>query len=128
MATGCATFLNDDTQPVAFDSEPTGASVAVDGVRQGTTPCVIPVPRKGFDKIVTFEKAGYKTTNFKLKNGLNAAVAGNIIFGGFIGLGVDAISGRGGSYQKSVKVILESGTGVIETDSKGSAKKISSSQ
>lgn len=110
--TGCATFLNDDTQPVAFDSDPAGAYVYVDGTRMGVTPCVIDVPRKGWDKQIMYEKTGYVTELFTLKNSLNAAVAGNLIFGGIIGGVVDGISGRGGGYQDSVKVVLTQGGGV----------------
>lgn len=106
---GCATFLNDDHDMVAFSSEPDGATVLIDGVAMGKTPCTLPVPRKGFDKAVEFKRPGYKTVSYELKNGLNLAVAGNIIFGGVIGLGVDAISGRGGEYQPSVHVLMEPG-------------------
>ena len=99
--TGCATFLNDDNQMVAFNTTPDGARVAIDGIAMGDTPIVLPVPRKGGDKLITFTKSGYKTVNYELKNTLNMALAGNIILGGGIGLIVDAISGRGGGYQKT---------------------------
>ena len=112
MLTGCATILNDPEQPVAFDTDPPGAFVSVDGVRMGTTPCVIPVPRKGGDKIISFEKSGYKTEMMNMRNTLDAALVGNILLGGFVGLAIDGVSGRGGGYQKSLRIILEPGSGV----------------
>ena len=111
MLTGCATILNDPEQPVAFDTDPPGAFVSVDGVRMGTTPCVIPVPRKGGDKIISFEMSGYKTEMMNMRNTLDAALAGNILLGGFVGLAIDGVSGRGGGYQKSLKIILGPGSG-----------------
>ncbi len=112
VLTGCATILNDPEQPVAFDTEPPGAYVSIDGVRMGTTPCVVPVARKGGDKLVTFELAGYKTEIINMRNTLDAALAGNILIGGFVGLAIDGVSGRGGGYQKSLKIILEPGSGI----------------
>lgn len=112
LLTGCATLLNDPEQPVAFDTDPPGAFVSVDGIRMGTTPCVIPVPRKGGDKIISFEKPGYKTEMMNMRNTLDAALAGNLLFGGFIGLAIDGVSGRGGGYQKSLRIVLEPGSGV----------------
>jgi FKBP-type peptidyl-prolyl cis-trans isomerase len=103
---GCATILNDATQPVAFSSEPQGAIVTVNGAAMGRTPCTLPIARKGWDKEILFTLDGHKPLNFKLKNSLDGAVAGNIIAGGVIGGIVDGISGRGGGYQESVQVVL----------------------
>jgi len=113
---GCATLLNGPDQMVAFSSDPDGATVIVDGIPMGKTPCTLPIPRKGGDKLVTFELAGHKHVQYTLKNTLSGALAGNILLGGFIGLGVDAISGRGGGYQRSVSVVLESGFGTYVYD------------
>lgn len=115
---GCATILNGDHQPVSFSSEPENATVKVDGVAMGKTPCVIPVARKGGDKFIEFELNGFKTVIVELDNHIAAAGFGNIIFGGIIGVGIDAASGRAGSYQKSLHVVLESGAGTITLDPK----------
>ena len=117
LLTGCATFLNDDHQMVAFSSEPDGATVKVDGVAMGKTPSAIPVPRKGGDKVVSFELDGYKTLMLELDNNIHAAGFGNLLLGGIIGIGVDAISGRAGSYQNTVHVMLERGSGTVSIDS-----------
>lgn len=116
MCNGCATIINSDDQNVAFTTEPDGATVAIDGVGMGKTPCVIPVPRKGGDKQIMVTRQGYKTVLFTMRNTLDGALAGNILFGGFIGLGIDAISGKGGGYQNAVKLVLEPGEGTITVD------------
>ena len=115
---GCATILNGDHQPVAFSSEPENATVKIDGVAMGKTPCVIPVARKGGDKLVQLELAGHKTVMLELDNQIAAAGFGNILFGGIIGVGIDAASGRAGSYQKSLHIVFEPGAGTINTSSK----------
>lgn len=116
LLSGCATILNDSTQPVAFSSDPQGAVVKVDGVAMGRTPTTIPVPRKGWDKQLQFELDGYKTAQMTLKNTLSGAAAGNLILGGLVGGVVDGISGRGGGYQGSVHIVLEPGSGFVTVE------------
>jgi len=116
--TGCATLLNDDHKMVSFSSEPESATVKIEGIAMGRTPCVIPVARKGGDKLVTFELNSYKTLIVKLDNKIGGEGFGNIIFGGIIGIGIDAATGRAGTYQDSLHVILEPGSGTISIDSK----------
>lgn len=123
LVSGCATILNSPNQMVAFTTEPEGATVSIDGVAMGKTPCVLPVARKGWDKTVSFAKPGYKTVHYKLYNTLNGALLGNLLIGGGIGLAIDAISGRGGGYEDSVSVLLAEGEGVIVIDPKEEAKK-----
>jgi hypothetical protein len=107
---GCATILNSDTQPVTFNTTPDGATVKVDGVAYGKTPTTVQVPRKGFDKQVEITLPGYKTEIFTLENNpVNGATLLNVLW--FPGAIVDGISGRGGSYQSSVSIVLEQGTG-----------------
>lgn len=123
VVSGCATILNGPNQMIAFNTDPDGATVAVDGVAMGKTPCVLPVARKGWDKTISFKKLGYKTIHYKLRNTLHGALLGNILLGGVIGLTVDAVSGRGGGYEASVSVILTEGEGSIAIDPKEEAKK-----
>jgi hypothetical protein len=90
--TGCATVVKGTTQVVPVSSDPTGAQVSVDGVARGTTPTALTLSRKS-DHLLTFEKEGYESASVQLTRSLSAAVAGNIIAGGLVGWGVDAVSG-----------------------------------
>src|SRR5690606_27890971 len=110
LGSGCSTILNDDTQPVTFDSDPPGALVNIDGVNYGRTPCTIPVQRKGWDKQVMISLDGYKTEIFTLENTLSGNTFLNVIW--WPGAVVDGISGRAGKYQEAVRVVLEPGEGV----------------
>ena len=111
---GCATIRNEKFKEVEFTSDPSGASVVVEDEVMGVTPIVVEVARKGRDKVVEIMLDGYKT----IRLNLDRTVEGKTIFGGLIGMSVDAISGKAGTYSDSVHVVLEEGDGVIEVDSK----------
>lgn len=93
----CATITRGTTQEVVVESTPPGAAVrTTTGFTCEATPCTFKMPRKeGFD--VTVSKDGYKpatvTVESKMSGGGAAGMAGNVIAGGIIGMGVDATSG-----------------------------------
>lgn len=90
--TGCATIVKGTTQEIPVASEPTGARVSVDGTSAGTTPTTVTLSRKS-NHMVTIEKDGYQSESVAITKSMGAAVAGNIIAGGLVGWGVDAVSG-----------------------------------
>lgn len=93
----CATVTRGTTQQVTVKSTPPGAAVkTTTGFTCAATPCTFKMPRKeGFD--VTISKDGFKpvtvTVESKMSGGGAAGMAGNVIAGGIIGMGVDATSG-----------------------------------
>jgi hypothetical protein len=90
--TACATIINGTSQSVSISSQPSGAQVFVDGVPMGATPVSPDLKRK--DKhTVRIELEGYEPFEMRLNRGTSGWIAGNIIFGGLIGLAVDAITG-----------------------------------
>ena len=89
---GCATIVKGTTQEVPVSSEPTGARVSVDGSAAGTTPTTVTLSRKS-NHMVTIEKEGFQSESVAITKSMGAAVAGNIIAGGLVGWGVDAVSG-----------------------------------
>ena len=92
VLTGCATIVKGTTQAIPVASEPTGARVSVDGTSAGTTPTTVTLSRKS-NHMVTIEKDGYQSESVAITKSMGAAVAGNIIAGGLVGWGVDAVSG-----------------------------------
>jgi len=90
--TGCATIVKGTTQEIPVSSDPTGARVSVDGATAGTTPTTVTLSRKS-NHMVTIEKEGFQSESVAITKSMSAAVAGNIIAGGFVGWGVDAVSG-----------------------------------
>jgi hypothetical protein len=89
---GCATIVHGTHQDIACSTSPSGATVrSADGFKC-TTPCTVTLTRKK-DNTLTIEKEGYETSTVAIRSVLSGAVAGNIIAGGLIGWGVDAVSG-----------------------------------
>ena len=88
----CASIIHGTRQDVGISSSPSAAQVTVDGLQTGTTPVVAHLTRKD-NHIVRIELAGYKPYETTLTRKVSGWVWGNIVFGGLIGLAVDAISG-----------------------------------
>ena len=109
LLAGCATIMQGTTQAVGISSNPTGATVTVDNIQNGKTPVVANLKRKD-NHIVKIEMAGYQPFEATLTRQTSGWVWGNIVFGGLIGLAVDAISG--GMYKltpEQIQAELKSG-------------------
>lgn len=109
---GCATIMHGKTQSVGVSSVPEGASVTVDNQNLGITPLFIELKRKD-QHVVSISLDGYHTARLTLQRKASGWIWGNIIFGGLIGLAVDAITG--GLYklepaQLSATLVKESST------------------
>lgn len=79
----------------------TGASCKLEndkGVYYVTTPGTVTVRRSYKDMNVKCEKAEHPVGLATIKSSTKAMMAGNILFGGFIGAGVDAASGAAYDY------------------------------
>jgi hypothetical protein len=88
----CGTIIHGTTQNVGLSSTPTGARVFVDNKELGVTPIVAQLSRKD-NHIVRFQLDGYAPFEATVTRQTSGWVWGNIVFGGLIGLAVDAISG-----------------------------------
>jgi hypothetical protein len=102
LSAGCATVIKGTKQDIPIGSDPSGARVTIDGKPAGTTPMTASLPRKR-SHMVTVERDGYEVENTIITNSVGGAVAGNIIVGGLIGWGTDAISG--GQYNLHPSVV-----------------------
>ena len=103
ILTSCATIIHGTSQTVAISSNPTNAKVFVDGQETGITPVNVDLKRKD-SHTVRIELDGYSPYEINLNRKVDAWIAGNIVFGGIIGLAVDAISG--GMYKLSPEEIM----------------------
>lgn len=88
----CATIIHGSSQEVSINSQPTGAKVTIDGQPAGNTPVVSHLRRKDPHKI-TINMDGYQPFELATTRSVSGWVWGNIVFGGLIGLAVDAITG-----------------------------------
>lgn len=93
---GCATITRGTTQAWTVQTEPSGARVSLSTGQECTTPCTLKLKRK-HPFTVTIEKEGYidvvTEVVSQVSGGGAAGMAGNVIIGGLIGIGVDAASG-----------------------------------
>lgn len=92
LLTGCATIMNGTTQSVSISSNPSNAGVWIDNQFVGQSPMIVMLTRKD-NHFVRIELEGYQPYQITFNRELSGWVFGNIVFGGFIGLAVDAISG-----------------------------------
>jgi hypothetical protein len=108
IVTACGTIIHGTRQDVGISSTPTGAQVVVDNMPVGQTPVVAKLTRKD-NHVVRITMPGYQTFETNVTRSVSGWVWGNIVFGGLIGLAVDAISG--GLY----KLRPEQVTGTLAT-------------
>ncbi len=96
MIGGCATITRGTTSNVGFDSQPSGTEVRLSNGLACVTPCSLAVKRNE-EFVATFTRAGYVSQQVEVKTQVAgegaAGFAGNIIAGGIIGMGVDAVTG-----------------------------------
>ncbi len=88
----CATIMHGTSQDIGIMSKPTGATVIIDNKVQGSTPLVASLSRKS-SHIVRINLEGYESFETTITRSTSGWVWGNIVFGGLIGLAVDAITG-----------------------------------
>ncbi len=98
MLMGCATIMHGSSQTVGISSSPSGARVTINGEYRGETPLRVDLARKQ-DYIIKVEKEGFEPASSTITSKVSGMTFGNIIFGGLIGLAVDA--GSGGMYKLS---------------------------
>ncbi|WP_165852270.1 PEGA domain-containing protein [Chryseobacterium pennae] len=106
--TSCATIFTGTNDKISFNSTPEGATVFHKGVEKCVTPCTVNIPRSLSKQTVTFEKEGFNHQEVKLDKNFNAVTLLNILFGGAIGVGIDAATGSLTKYStKKYEVELE---------------------
>lgn len=108
---GCASITRGTKEVIVVNSTPQDAKVQLSTGQVLQTPASFEVSRRD-TIVVTISKPGYKTRNVTLASevgsGGAAGMAGNVLFGGIIGAGVDA--GTGAMYEHKpnpLMVILE---------------------
>jgi hypothetical protein len=96
LLSACATITRGTNQDFMVESTPSQADVKLSTGQTCVTPCTLRLKRKSQFK-VTISKDGYQTQEADVhgvvKGGGAAGMAGNVIFGGLIGAGVDASNG-----------------------------------
>ena len=110
---GCATITSGTDQSIQVDSTPGKAQVRLNGATFGTTPTRLTLARKNRTATVELQLAGFETHKIELERKVNGWVWGNIIFGGLIGLAVDATTGAMYTYK------MPKDAGIVEIPASG---------
>lgn len=105
----CASLTTDSTQAVSVNSEPPGANCRVTGsngfVTSLTTPGTVTATKGNGDLSIACTK-GSLAGSGTLPEEVAGMVLGNILFGGIIGVGIDAATGKMWKYPPAVTVGL----------------------
>ena len=92
VAQGCSTIIKGSKQSVIISSNPSEANVYVNGIHLGKTPAMARLMRKN-TQLIKIELEGYSPYLTILESRFNGWIFGNIIFGGLVGIIVDAATG-----------------------------------
>jgi hypothetical protein len=111
LSGGCATVTRGTDSTVGFDSRPSQAEVRTSNGLGCVTPCSLVVKRNE-EFVATFSKPGYRSQQVEVKTQLAGAgaagLAGNILIGGLVGIGVDAVTGAANEHTPNpASVVLE---------------------
>ena len=109
--TSCATITRGVHDKLSVTSDPSGAEVRLSTGERGVTPVKFVKERKTDPFSVTVSKPGYAPQTVKVESKFGGtgggAMAGNLLLGGAIGMGVDAGTGAYKSlYPNPVSVKL----------------------
>lgn len=102
LTMGCASMMQGSTESAGISSNPDGATVFVNGEIKGETPVILDLKRKS-DYRIELKKEGYQDASASITHNVSGWVWGNVLFGGLIGLAVDACAG--GMYKLSTDTI-----------------------
>ena len=111
LLAACATITKGTTQVVAVNTPGvTGASCTLTSPAIGSltivTPDTISLPKASDNIAVRCSKECYQDGAGVISSNLEGMAAGNIILGGVIGLGVDAVSGAMNKYTPEIQVAM----------------------
>ena len=110
--TGCASIVSGVSQPISVETKLDGASVAGVNCKLSsnkgtwfvTSPGSLTVHRGFQDMLVECSKPGMTPSSDNIASNVRALYFGNILFGGVIGLAVDAGDGAGFDYPDLISI------------------------
>jgi hypothetical protein len=128
LLSSCATITRGVHEKLSVTSDPPGANVSLSTGEKGITPTKFVKTRRTEPFTVTVSKPGYVSQTVRVESKFGgtggAAMAGNVILGGAIGMGVDAGTGAYNSlYPNPVAVTLDPVGGKSKTSRKKSTSR-----
>ena len=134
LVSSCATVMRGTTEDVVINYTPKDSSVSTSlNHTCKSSPCIVKVPRKEAFS-VTASKPGYDSQTVHVGTKVSgrgaAGLAGNIVAGGIIGVGVDAATGASKDhYPNPVNIeLLPEGSKPVESPALTPTKKPNSNK
>ena len=110
LLTGCATITKGTTQPIAVDTPGVPGAMCTIQTQSGPqgvqTPGTIVLSKGSAALPIQCTKECYVMGSSIIPSNTESMAAGNVVFGGLIGLGVDAASGALNKYPDIVTVAM----------------------
>jgi uncharacterized protein YceK len=107
---GCASIVSDDDSTTYIETIPEKARCELHGqdfTRVVNTPTSLSLPSNAAPITVACKTEGYRNTIKELDTSIDGWILGNLIFGGIIGVAIDAARGAGMKYPPRITIILE---------------------
>lgn len=92
LLSSCASIMNGTRQPIGICTNPSNAEVWLDNTFVGKSPIILEMTRS-HNHYLRIELEGYEPYAIAFTREISGWVVGNLAFGGFIGLAVDALTG-----------------------------------
>jgi hypothetical protein len=107
---GCASIVKGTTESISISTPPTTGAICDLSSSQGTwqvmSPGVASVEKSKEDIQIRCTKAGWQDAASTIPSNFEGWTVGNIVFGGLIGLGVDAATGAINEYPHTFQVAM----------------------
>lgn len=109
---GCSTIIEGTSQIITVNTNPSGATCALERMPEGVigqianTPAGVTIKKTKYDIVIKCNKPGYQEATYFNKSGAAGATFGNIVAGGGIGWAIDSASGSDNKYDSPVNVTL----------------------
>ncbi len=112
LLSGCASIVSGTSQHVYVETPPVKGAVCSLKNDKGSwyipsTPGSAVVHKSTHPLFINCKKKGYKTAYQNYQSSTKGIIAGNIIFGGVIGAGIDAADGAAFDYPPSMIVPMK---------------------
>lgn len=111
---GCSTIIKGSKQNITINSNPAQATIYVNGKLYGKTPAIARLERRN-NHFVKIELDGYKPYETTLQRKFNGWIFGNIVFGGVLGIIIDAATGSMYSLSPKLLTAQLNGTGSVHS-------------
>ncbi len=110
LASGCASIVSDNESTTYIETIPEKARCELHGqdfIRVVATPNSIHLPANAAPITIACAAEGHRNTTEPLDTEADGWILGNIIFGGLVGVVIDAARGAGQKFPDRVTVFLE---------------------